>query len=268
MKRFTNFAIWLAVVFCPFYFLAHLSVITSLLLAFFFAATLDSASVSAKKPTFMPHMVKFNPSVYKMLNALNLVTPEEWKIAFETEASTDPWSGDYLCRRGMYAYGLFLDDAGDTVVHWPKLGIYTEGFALSVELEMFRQDDGSSAFSEWSPRVVIRRTRKGYGIGIDVRSAWWETYGSTLPSVSALPHDTDYSIGRTVVYFAVLPHQALWEFSIDHKTMKSVDMKAVLETAGWVLPDDSHLSEISHLHPPTDYVHMYVTVETNHLHHR
>jgi hypothetical protein len=232
-----------------------------------FAATLDSVPTVGAKPTLMPHFVKFNPDIYKMLIALGLTTPELWKTAFETEASTDPWSGDYVCRRGIYAYGLFLDADGNTIVHWPKLGIYTEGFSASIELNNFPQNDGPGPFSAWNPRLVIRRTMRGNGIGVEVSTKWWESIGSKLPTVAGLYHDSDPMIGRTVIYFADFPHQALWEFATDRSVMKSTDITAVLDASGWTLPDTSHLSEIAHLHPPEEYRHPYVNVETNYVYH-
>lgn len=268
MKRFTNFAVWLVIVFCSFYFWAHLSVTTSVLLAFFFSAALDRASDSTTKPTFMPHMVKFNPHVYQMLLDLKLVTPERWKEAFAGQANTDPWSGDYVCRFGLWAYGLLEDAEGNTVVHWPKLGIYSEGFSASIELNNFPQFiEGSGSAREWLPRLVIRRTMKGYGIGIEVLSDWWDLSGSKLPSVVGLQHDTDYMIGRTVVYLSHFPHQPLWEFSTTRTVTKPEAMTNILEASGWKEPDSAYRSEIAHLHPPTTYQHKYADIDMNYIHH-
>jgi hypothetical protein len=267
MKRFVNFAVWLVCIFCALYFLARLSFVSSLLLAFFFAATLDSGRGTGSKANLLPHFVKFNPDIYRMLSDLSLVTPEAWKTAFESAASLDPWSGDFVCRYGLYAYGLFLDAEGNTVVHWPRLGVYTEGFSASVELDNFPQpDDRPGSRSEWLPRLVIRRTSRGYGVGIDVPSSWWEAVGSKLPAVIGMPFDTDFSVGRTVVYLADFPHQPLWEFSTAGVITKSVEMKALLEKAGWT-EVDSHNSEIAHLHPPNSYTHKYVEIQTNFVHH-
>jgi hypothetical protein len=267
MKRLVNFAIWLVCIFCAFYFWAHLSFVSSLLLAFFFAATLDSGREPGSAPTLLPHFVKFNPDFYQMLSDLNLVTSEIWKTAFGGEASSDPWSGDFVCRYGLYAYGLFLDAEGSTIVHWPKLGIYTEGFSASMELDNFPQTDGRpGSHSEWVPRLVIRRTSRGYGIGIEVLSSWWESVGSQLPDVHGLPFDTDHLIGRTVIYFADFPHQPLWEFSTAGVITKAVDMKVLLEKAGWTEMDFQN-SETAHLHPPNWYRHKYVEIQTNFVHH-
>jgi len=267
MKRLINVLIWSACSFCALYFWANLNLTASLLLALMFAAAMDAATTVVAKPKLIPYFVKFNPDVYKMLIALGLATPESWKAAFLGEASTDPWSGDYVCRYGVYAYGLFFDSEGNTIFHWPKLGIYSEGLSASIELNNFPQDDGSGSFSKWNPRLVMRRTMKGNGIGLEVRSSWWDSVGSKLDAVAGLKYDTDYLIGRTVVYFAHFPHQVLWEFSTDSSMMKSIDMKAVLDASGWALPDRSHYSEIGHLHPPEEYTHLYVNVATNYIHH-
>jgi len=267
MKRAANFAVWFICVFSAFYFWAHQTLTSSFLLALFLAAILDSTREVAAKPTMLPHFVKFNPDVYKMLSDLSLVTSDTWKAAFDGEADTDPWSGDFVCRYGLSAYGLFVDAEGNTVVHWPRLGIYTEGFSAAIELTNFPQTDGRpGARAEWCPGLVIRRTSRGYGVGIEILTNWWESVGSKLPIFTSVHFDTDFMTGRTVVYFADFPHQPLWQFFTGPSVVESIDMKSVLEKAGWVEFDPND-PELAYFHPPTRYIHKYIEIQVNFVHH-